>query len=107
MSCFTILRTVGYFGPGGWQTSGPANKIQAWGVIGIAEPEALRQVPEGDRVAGAIQIVTTTPIYETLVKTSATSDHVMWQGDLYRVQSVERWKHFGFYSAILVRMTGT
>lgn len=103
---FTILRQPGAFGPGGWvPTSGPI-PINARGIITIADDRALEQVPEGDRVHGSIQIVTTTPMYTTLAVNSATSDQVLWFGNKYRVQSVGPWRRNGFYSVIMTRMTG-
>lgn len=103
--CFQILRTTGQPGLGGFQTSAPT-AIQAFGIIEIADPEALRQVPEGDRVVGSLRVITATPIYETLAQNSAISDEIRWNGSRYRVQSVEPWKMNGFRSAILVRMKG-
>jgi len=101
----TIIRTRGSFVAGGWRANAPIS-IQSSGTIVPAEAEALEQVPEGDRVSGSLQFLTTDPIYETLESLGAISDKVDWNGQTYRVQSVTPWKDFGFYSAILVRMTG-
>src|SRR5208282_5337590 len=88
--CFCITRTTGYFGPGGWIENPPC-QIQAFGIIQIADDQALIQVPQGDRVTGSLEIITETPIYETLKSKSATSDKVYWNGDCYRVQKVGPW----------------
>lgn len=101
----TIIRTPGYSGVGGWQTTTPLS-IPAWGIWAVADDEALAQVPEGDRVTGAMQFITATQIFETTLSRSQTSDQINWCGDSYRVQKVGPWKMNGFYSAILVRETG-
>lgn len=101
----TIIRSDGSFGAGGWIPGQPSN-IQACGVIGIADDEALAQVPEGDRVTGSLQLVTATPIFPTLANKSGTSDQILWLNNTYRVQASQPWKHAGFWSAILVRMSG-
>lgn len=102
----TIIRQTGAFAAGGWQVLS-TQEIPAFGVIGIASPETLSMIPEGDRVSGAIEFVTAQPIYETLASTSGISDKIIWNGNTYRVQSVAPWPMNGFYDAILVRMTGT
>lgn len=99
----TITRTPGTYGAGGWVQGAPF-PIPAYGPIGIAEDEALLQVPEADRVTGSLQFVTVTPIYKTMA--GQTSDTIIWLGNVYRVISVAPWKHAGFYSAILVREKG-
>lgn len=104
-TCFQIVRTTGQFGLGGFQLTTP-EKIQAFGIIEIADPEALRQVPEADRVTGALRLICAQPLNVTLEQTSGISDRIFWRGSYYRVQSVEPWKMNGFYSAILVRTKG-
>jgi hypothetical protein len=100
-----IIRTTGYFGPGGWLTN-PPKTICAGGVVSIADDRALRMVPEGDRVVGSLMYITTTQIFVTNAAGSQTSDQVQWNGDLYRVQSVGSWVQNGFYVAVLLRITG-
>jgi hypothetical protein len=100
-----IIRTTGAFAAGGWKQNEPT-EILAFGVVSIADDEALAQVPEGDRVIGALEFVTAQHIYPTLAGKSGTSDKIRWLGNLYRVVSIQPWKHMGFFSAILVRMTG-
>jgi hypothetical protein len=102
----SILRTSGYYGPGGWQTN-PTVSIPCWGVWNIANDKALQMVPEGDRVVGAVQFITTTRMFPTTEAGQQTSDQVNWNGNLYRVQSVGPWSLDGFFNVILVRMTGS
>ena len=103
--CFEILRTTGQFAAGGWQET-MSVAVQAFGIITIAESEALDQIPEGDRVTGALQVITADPIYETLARNSGVSDKIRYFGNLYRVQAVAPWRKSGFFSAVLTRMTG-
>jgi hypothetical protein len=101
---FTILRSKGFFGAGGWQDA--VIQVPSYGVIGIADDEALVQIPEGDRVTGSLQLVCEFQIYETQEKRDGLSDKIGWNSNTYRVQSVAPWKDFGFWSAILVRIQG-
>jgi hypothetical protein len=108
--CLTIIRSSGKFKAGVWQNQ--QQEINASGTVVIASDEALAQVPEGDRVQGSIHLVCAQPIYETLVQRgpetnqigAGLSDVVKWNGILYRVQSVQPWKKYCIWSAILVRM---
>lgn len=102
----TIIRQTGTYAMGGWQVLS-TQQIPAFGVLGIASPETLEMIPEGDRVTGSIEFVTAQPIYETLTSTSGISDKILWNGNTYRVQSVAPWPMNGFYDAILVRMAGS
>jgi hypothetical protein len=109
--CVLIKRsTGGKFAAGGWQDE--TVDVPAYGVINVADDEALAQVPEGDRVAGSLQFLTGQPVYQTQVDrgagndTPGVSDKVIWNGLEYRVQAVGPWQNRGFYSAILVRMRG-
>lgn len=104
-SAVTIIRQTGSYAAGGWQVLSTQH-IPAWGILGIASPESLEMIPEGDRVSGSIEFVTNQPIYETLAAVSGISDKIMFNGNMYRVQSVAPWSMNGFFDAILVRMTG-
>jgi hypothetical protein len=102
---FCIIRNSGQRGPGGW-IPGPTCQIQAFGIESLPSPHALEQIAEGDRVTGALQIITTTPMYQTLADRSATSDTVMYFGEMYKVVSVEPWRLNNYFSVILTRMAG-
>jgi hypothetical protein len=100
-----IHRSLGQFGPGGWQNT--VTLVPSYGVVTVASAKALQQVPEGDRLTGAVEFCSVQPINATSEEGSNVSDQVEWQGNLYRVESKSKWVDFGFYSAILVRMTGS
>lgn len=101
----TIYRSQGQFGPGGWVNQ--TTQIPAYGSLQPATAKSLQMIPEGDRVEGAIQFFTTQPIYSTSEDQSRISDQIMWQENMYRVSGIFKWNEFGYYGAILVRMTGS
>ena len=107
-SCFQVVRQdtgTGTYIAGAFQP-GPTQTLNFFGIVAIATPQALEQVPEGDRVAGSIQVICNQQLYETLESREATSDVIQWGGDTWRVQNVARWGSFGFWSAICVRKKG-
>ena len=106
----TVVRSTGKFTIGGFQITSTQN-IPAWGAFEVSEDKDLRQIPEGDRVGGAMIFITTTPMYQTQLQGPAgqpvISDTISYGGDNYKVARVGPWSMNGFYAAILVRMTGT
>lgn len=103
---FTIQRSQGgAFGPGGWMDQ--SSPIAAYGVIQPARAKDLKQIPEGDRVTGAISIIAQQEMFITHNDpTAGLSDIVVWQGNNWRVMSCDPWVDFGFYKTIAVRMEG-
>ncbi len=105
----TIFRSSGKFAAGGWQNT--ITEIPVSVTITVADAEALAMIPEGDRVAGSLQLVCAEPIYETLAEqgdsgNAGLSDEIRWNDSKYRVQNVQIWSHYGVWVAILVRMKG-
>jgi hypothetical protein len=102
---FTIVRSTGQFSLGGWQNE--STTIPALGVIVPAGSQDLDQVPEGDRVTGAMAIYTQTPLYRThATPTPGLSDLIVWRGEEYRIAHVFPYQDFGFYKAVAVRLLG-
>ena len=101
----TVIRTTGAFGAGGW-IPGTPTEFQVACVFVPAEDEALSQVPEGDRVIGAMQYVGNTEIFHTDASLGQISDKIRWQGKVYRVVSVGTYNDFGFWTAVAVLMAG-
>ena len=107
---FSIQRSSG----GSWQAGKWITAIinvPGYGVIQPATPEELEQVPEGDRVKGALSFHSEQPLYETHTTApndqfAGTSDMVTWQGQKYRFVKLFPWEDFGYYKAIGVRMSG-
>lgn len=103
---FTIMRSAGAFSLGKWinQTS----NVPGYGIIQPSTAEELEQVPEADRVKGAITIHSSQTLNETDVQSNsaAISDTVTWNNQTYRVVKVWPWQDFGYFKAVLVRMSG-
>lgn len=103
---FTVSRSSGDFGKGGWAESTPTT-ITMIGVVTVANEKDMQQVPEADRVMGAMMFHSTEAIYTTRAKdTPATSDKIQWRGEWYRVAKVWPLVDYGFYKAYAYRMTG-
>jgi hypothetical protein len=106
---FTILRNVGQFAAGGWQST--QTVISAYGTVTVAEDIYLEMIPEADRVHGAMLFISTTPIYQTSELredgTSGTSDLLVHAGKKFRVLKVGPYLNRGFNYAVGVRMLGT
>src|ERR1700761_5046543 len=78
--------------------------IAAYGPIFPASATELNQVPEADRVTGAITIGSTTEIRTT--NPNGTADTVVWKGQEYRVAKILDYSDEGFYWAVAVRDSG-
>ncbi len=101
----TINRATGAFVLGGF-TSTPA-AISAGGVVDVASERELAQVPEGDRVTGAMAFYVAVPVYLTQAgQTTAPSDTITWRGDTYRLVKIWPYADYGYYKAVGVRMSG-
>jgi hypothetical protein len=100
----SILRSTGQYGPGGWQNQ--TTTIPAYGVVTIAEGKTLQQVPEGDKVTGALEFNSAQRIYQTSEQGQKLSDILVWRGVKYKVLQVFPWADFGFWKAVMVRMPG-
>lgn len=100
---FTIQRyPSGQFVQGGYAEQPTA--ISSFGVISAPTGDELNQVPEGDRVSGAIVVHTQALILET--NPSGTSDELVWQGQRYQVIKVWVYQNRNYYKAYAVRMSG-
>lgn len=77
------------------------------GIIYPSSEKELKQVPGGDRIAGAITFITTEEILVTRVGNSpGLSDKVEWHGDLYKIISILPWSDYGYYMSIGERIKG-
>jgi len=99
-----IQRSQGAFVAGGYETT--VTNIPVVGVVTLAEPETLEQIPEGDRVAGMLEFNTAVRIYQTNEDSNQVSDILLWGGIPYKVLQVFPWRDFGFFKAVLARMPG-
>ena len=104
---YTIQRSTGFFGPGGWSTV--SSEIPGYGVVSVASDQDLLMVPEGDRVVGAMVFHAQERIYETQLDANGSqrvSDKILWNFQLYRILNVGPYPNRGYWRAIGVRMAG-
>lgn len=106
---FTIIRTSGQFGAGGWLADTPQN-ITAFGVVSVATPKEIADLPvEADKIKEVRAFWSTTPMFVTNavgVAAGATSDVLVWQGVQYRVLALPDYSNRGYYKALAIRMAG-
>ncbi|UUZ80638.1 hypothetical protein LJK88_20470 [Paenibacillus sp. P26] len=100
---FTVYRQTGSWVKSRW-TMGVEQAIPFYGTITACSAEDLEQLPEGDRVKGAMCFYAIPEINTT--NETGTSDQIEWRGERYRVQQVMPWGDFGYNKAIGVRMVG-
>jgi hypothetical protein len=105
---YTVYRESGTFTGGRW-VAAPELVLTMTGVVSVAKPQELVQVPEADRTSAVMAFYSAQPIYTTRSDSSkaaeGTSDQILWNGDRYRVSTVAPWKDFGYYKALAVRMS--
>ena len=102
----TILRKTGSWVDGAWELSEQPTELAMRGIVTLAKAKDLQQVPEGDRITGAIRILTTERIYVTDGPAYDTTDMVYWRGAKYRVLTVTPDVDYGFYRSIGARLDG-
>ena len=103
---FTIERSSGgAFKAGKWIDA--TTNVASFGIVQPSSPEELEQVPEADRVKGAMSFHSSGEMYETHVDAqTGISDLIYWRGQWYRIVKVFPWIDFGYYKAIGVRKSG-
>lgn len=107
----TVIRSRGAFAAGGWKSTDSQN-INTRGIVAPSDSKMLQMIPEGDRITGAIYLITQMRIYTTHYKPQpgvpgpGLSDKVIWQQREYQVTSVTPWQDFGFNIAVLLRTAG-
>lgn len=102
----TILRRTGAWVDGAWVQSDQPETLAMRGIVTMANAKDLQQVPEGDRLTGAIRILTTERIYITDGTADNITDMVFWRGARYRVVTVTPDVDYGFYRSIGTRLDG-
>jgi len=108
---FIVYRSVGSFVKGRW-VEGEIEEIPMQGVINVAGALELKSFSEGDDVSGAMTFIAREQIYVTRAANveegieAATSDKIMWRGELYKIIKVDPYADFGFYDATGTRLKG-
>lgn len=60
---YTILRSSGMWQEGEFVRDGSPSSLLFRGIVTVATARDLQQIPEGNRQAGAMRILSTEPIY--------------------------------------------
>ena len=100
----TILRRGGSWQYGTWVQDENPTELSMRGIVTMANAKDLEMVPEGDRLTGAIKILTTERIYIT--SDGEITDMVFWRGARYRIVTVTPDIDYGFYRSIGSRLDG-
>lgn len=102
---WTVMRSSGTFARGGYVAT--ACPIIFYGIIQPATTQDIQQVPEGDRATGAMSFISEQRMYTTNAtasnKNGGLSDTICWNGNIYKIVSVDPWKDFGFWKAVGTR----
>lgn len=107
---FVIIRSQGgLFVKGIWADA--SSTVQGYGIVQPTKSKDLLQVPEADRVTGAMTFHSSSPIYETHVDAptgtnTRISDVIVWRKQQFRIVHVFPFEDYGYYKAIGVRILG-
>lgn len=100
----TVHRTSGRWNRGEW-IMGEEKIITSRGIVTVARPKDLEQIPEGDRITGAMRFLTLHRLYHTN-SAEPISDFVVWRGARYRIIQISPDVDYGFFRSIGVRWEG-
>lgn len=104
---FTVTRSAGGAFINGVWTEGTPQTVNMSGIITVADAKTVQQVPEGDRITGAMLFYSTQEIYTTHADGQAgTSDKITWRGHVYKVMHVWPYGDYGYWKAYAVRIDG-
>lgn len=103
---YTVLRTKGKWEKGRFIKSKPT-KLKYFGPVQPATTDELQQIPEADRTQETMKFMCAPPkkIFITReiggdeTADGAISDHIIWDGNLYKVIRVMNWRHHGYTRA--------
>ena len=82
------------------------------GVVENLNPKEVIPTPAGDKIAGQMAFYSNNAMYTTHAyeypdtNASGTSDEIEWQGDRYRILTVNDYSDYGYYMALAVYMEG-
>lgn len=106
---FTVTRNTGDFTDGYFVTTPSA--ITMTGVIQPLNTEETNQLPEGDRLSGAIKVYTLERVYLTHItqpadNTGYIADEITWKGEKYKVIQSQNYLDYGYHRTIAIRKLG-
>jgi hypothetical protein len=108
---FIIHRKTGIWDKGRF-TQTELSSIDVEGVVNVANPKELMQLPEGDRIAGTMAFYCPQKLYVTHAynaedtNTHGTSDELEWKGVRYKITNVFDYELQGYFKAFAVYMEG-
>lgn len=103
---FTVYRTTGTWTGGRFNTTSTTTTYN--GTIVPMNTREMDQLPQGDRITGAIVIYTPSVLYTTRLDQAVPtqggiSDEILWQGERWKILNVRNFVEFGYYRATAVR----
>lgn len=106
---YTVTRVAAreYDAHGRLEVAGAPTTFTILASVQPAEPEQMKDVPEGQSTADAKLILTETELKERSETTEP--DTISIDGEDFRVYSVEKWQHWGetHYEAIALKLDET
>lgn len=98
----TIERQSGSWEAGEFVRDGTPEVLTMRGIVTVATPKDLSQVPEGDRRTGAMRVLTTERLYATgdMENRDNYSDSLIWRGERYKIYSVTQNADYGFFRSL-------
>lgn len=98
----TIERQAGSWEDGEFSRDGTPQVLTMRGIVTVATPGDLNQVPEGDRRTGAMRVLTTERLYATgdMANRDKYSDSLLWRGERYKIYSVTPDADYGFFRSL-------
>ena len=105
---FVIFRKQGTWVNGVWATSSTPFQISCYGPVIAMNEKELVQVPEGDRIHGAMIFYTprSIPLF-TSHEDPGTSDEILWGHKFWKIIAVNLYERFGYYKGYGVRLKGS
>jgi hypothetical protein len=105
---WVIVRSTGVFIQGGWVTT--ETQVPGYGVVSVATPEDMDEIPEADRVTGMMVFHSQPRIYATQFdpadQVQRVADKMLWTFQLWRVLHVFPYPNRNYWKAFAVRMQG-
>lgn len=105
---FEVFRSYGDFGEGGWvEAPTSPSSFMLQGIVLPASEKELRQLPEGDRVLGAMVFYSQEQLFVTHNgEYKGLSDQVVWRGERYKILQSMPYIDYGFYVSTGQRIVG-
>ena len=103
-SPYTVIRSEGKWYDGQMQWT-ELERISIRAAVIVATPQQLEQIPEGERLSGAMSFYARQPLYTTqdsMDIAGIISDAILWNDKIYKILEVSDWSHHGYWMALAV-----